>query len=64
MPKPKREGTVRQMNVYIPSDLLDKVRILLMDPVTGRVAHGALSHLITRLLRDWFQEQQKEQSNG
>jgi len=64
MARPKRKEAVAQLNVYIPSELLEKIRILMVDPATGRVAHGSLSHLVTKLLRDWLNEQKRTASDA
>lgn len=49
------------LNTTIRTDLMRKVRILLTNPMTGRVAWGAMSGLITSLLKKWLDEQIKEE---
>jgi len=61
-----------EVSVSIPTTLLDKIDLLLFDPVRGRVRYGARSKLIQQLLKRWVderigaqaQDQSKPQSNG
>lgn len=45
----------------IPSSVALAVELRLTDPLTGKPAHGARSQLITKLLREWLNEQQKKE---
>jgi hypothetical protein len=40
--------------VYIPLPIATKVDLLLLDPMTGRVRHGAKSAFVTQLLVEWL----------
>ena len=59
MPKGKKKGPdLTHMQVYIPTQLANKVELLLLDPVRMRGKYGAKSALITRLLSWWVKEQE------
>lgn len=45
--------------ISIPTSVTAPVSLLLSDPLTGVPRHGARSKLITRLLREWVEEQTK-----
>ena len=50
----------------IPKKLEMEVRILLTDPVTGRISYGEMSGLITGLLKTWVEAKRienKEEDN-
>lgn len=34
--------------------------MLLLDPMAGKIEYGALSNLVTRLLREWVEKQIEE----
>ena len=57
MPRVKSQNETHQLNVWVPAVILVKVRVLLTDPLTGRVAYGAISQLVTKLLSTWLTEQ-------
>lgn len=57
MPRHKYAIPRRRVEVQIPSDLLAKVNLVLLDPVRGTRKHGALSDLVTVKLREWLKEQ-------
>ena len=44
-----------KLQINVPRSVLDKVEILLFDPVTGQRKYGALSEFVTRLLREELQ---------
>ena len=44
----------------IPVKLEMEVRILLTDPVTGRIAYRKMSNLVTELLKGWVEDKRKE----
>jgi len=60
MPKPVPNDPLEQLNVCVKASLLRKVRILLIDPMTGKVTYGALSALVTKLLNDYVDSKKKE----
>jgi hypothetical protein len=43
----------------LPEQLFVDVKLLLADPVTGRVRYGAMSKLVERLLREWVDQQRQ-----
>lgn len=53
--KKKLDRPVRQV-VYIPSSVMAHVELLLLDPVSSKLKHGALSELTTSLYRSWLAE--------
>ena len=56
----RREDPPRHINVGIPESLFTKVKILLLDPKTGRVKYRAMSGLMTRLLSEWVEERTRK----
>ena len=46
----------------IPADLCRDVKLLLMDPKTGRVGYGKMAALVTKLLQAWRDGKRKGQS--
>lgn len=44
-----------QINISLPSPLLERVDLLLLDAFRGRPAYGARSHLISALLEGWLE---------
>jgi len=62
--RPKRHDRPRTVHVSLPSSLVNKVDLLLLD-ARGRPQFAARSKLIERLLRTWVQEQgEEEKENG
>lgn len=45
--------------VRIPSELVRSVKLILMDPKTGRVKYGAMSALFSKLARKWVDDKKK-----
>ena len=62
MPRPRSTTNRVLWAVRIPDDLDAKLRILLMDPVTGRFRYRAKQDLVERLLRNWLNDQIKAQA--
>jgi hypothetical protein len=60
MPRPRYADRPEEVTLSLPSSLMQLVRQHLNDPLTGRLRKGELSRLVTRLLREHFQ--QKESS--
>jgi hypothetical protein len=50
--RPPRPGGTDPWKVYVPTDLANFHRLVLADPVTGKIPNGALSSLVERLLRE------------
>jgi len=46
--------------ISIPIEVIARVRLLLFNPVTQRTRYGALSNLITNLLRDWLSRMERQ----
>lgn len=46
--------------ISLPIEVIARVRLLLFDPVSKRTRYGALSNLITNLLRDWISRMERE----
>ena len=57
--KPNREPTL-SIHIKVPSSLFREVKLLLLNPTSGRVRHGEMSKLATSLLRTWVDKQRKE----
>lgn len=43
----------------LPKDLADDVKLLLMDPVTGRTRYGELRRISTMLWSNWVDSQRR-----
>jgi hypothetical protein len=54
----------RIANLAVDENVLAKVRLLLLDPVSKHVRWGALSYLINNLLTRWVEEQQHDSSEA
>ena len=63
MARPKSLDTITQINVKLPGSLVRKVRVMLLDPVRGKVKYGAMAALMTKLLGDWIKEQEEPTDN-
>lgn len=50
----------RITSINLPLDLWLEVRALLYDPKLKRMKWRSLSPLVTRLLREWVEQQRKE----
>ncbi len=48
--------------VKVPADLCRDVKLLLMDPKTGRVGYGKMAALISKLLQNWRDGKRKGES--
>ena len=55
-----REGK-ELITSHIPKSVMREVRILLLDPTTGRIKYGELSNLVTGLLTEWLESKRKNQ---
>jgi hypothetical protein len=52
------------VHVTLPSSVVAQLEILLADPLTGKPKHGSRAKLITRLVKQWIAEQQREESSS
>jgi hypothetical protein len=50
--------------VWLDAELAAQVRLLLLDPMTGKMRWGGWRGLITRLLRDWIEKQKLDPSEA
>lgn len=48
----------------LPKDLADDVKLLLMDPVTGRTRYGELRRISTMLWSNWVDSQRRNPSQA
>ena len=51
-----------QQKLYIDADVLADATLLLLDPLRGRIAYGALSDKVNELLRAWVVAQKLPQT--
>lgn len=56
---PHREPT-KSIHIKVPGSLFREVKLLLLNPASGRVRHGEMSKLATSLFRTWVEKQRKE----
>ena len=54
-----REPT-KSIHIKVPGSLFREVKLLLLNPTSGRVRHGEMSKLATSLFRTWVEKQRKE----
>lgn len=47
-----------KLSIVLPRSLSERLDIMLLDPTRGRIAYGARSHLIERLLREYLSKLQ------
>lgn len=52
-----------EIKVHVPTSVIGKVELALVDPVRGKPTYGSRSKLITRLLRDWLDDVAKGRRN-
>ena len=45
-----------EKSIAIPKSLVEKTEVLLREPMTMRVQHGAWSRLVTQLLRTYHED--------
>ena len=57
--EPRFKG--EQIFLRIPAPVYREVRVLLLDPNTGRPTYGALTNLVSGLLREWVESQRREE---
>ena len=60
MPRPGRRTLTKKpitIKANIPEDLYMKVRLLLLNPVKGKIKYGAMSSLIQKLLTTWVKSE-------
>lgn len=50
---------VELISANVPSTVMRQVRIILLDPATGKIGYGRLANLITSLLTTWLEEKKK-----
>lgn len=62
MPRPRHEVRYVGRKVRLPEPLDQKVHLLLLDPLRGRVRSGAWTQLMTSLLQRWVNEQIENRS--
>jgi hypothetical protein len=56
--RPSRQTAYEKIsNISVPRETYARVRLLLLDPITGQVRYGKMSQLISRLLADWVERQ-------
>ena len=48
------------IHIKVPASLFRDVKLLLLNPLSGRVRHGEMSKLATSLLKTWVEKQRKE----
>jgi hypothetical protein len=44
------------LQVWLPTSLLDRIRIRLLDPRTGKVRYSAMRRVVTEALELWLKE--------
>jgi hypothetical protein len=48
------------ISVRVPASLMREIRILLLDPVYGRIKYGNLRHLLVGLLTKWLEDKKEK----
>lgn len=56
MSRPKNEEPSSPIHTNLPESLVREIKILLLDPKTGRVKYGAMNGLIEKLLRQYLRD--------
>ncbi len=59
MPREPHTDPPKEVQLSLPTSLVDEVDLLLFDPVRGKLRYGARSILVARLLRTWLDAQRK-----
>lgn len=60
MPRPHPIDQPEPISVRVPGSLLRKVKLLLLNPVSGKVKYGAMAKLIQQLLTEWVEAREKD----
>lgn len=58
MGRPKSPNQTEQLNIRVPTAIITKVRVLLTQPLTGKIPYNGLSVLVTGLLIKWLEKQE------
>ena len=64
MSRPKKTIPTVYQNIGLPADLVNRVNSELHSEIEGRVPLGARQAFFTKLLRDYFDEQDTAPANG
>ena len=59
MPRERHLDPPKEVNLSLPTSLVDEVDLLLFNPTRGKLRYGARSRLVTVLLRQWINSQRK-----
>ena len=59
MPRERHTDPPKEVNLSLPTSLVDEVDLLLFNPTRGKLRYGARSKLIAGLLRQWLNAQRK-----
>lgn len=51
---------VTQIKTWLPNELHARLSLTLLDPLTGRIPHGALARYISRLIREDLDRRAKQ----
>ena len=49
----------KEVNLSLPTSLVDEVDLLLFNPTRGKLRYGGRSRLVAMLLRQWLDAQRK-----
>lgn len=63
MPRARRTVPSAQKLIRIDSELLGKIELLMIDPMTAKPKMGAFSALVERLLRNWLEQEIRQYQN-
>lgn len=58
MARPRSPNKTEQLNIRVPTAVITRVRILLTQPLTGKIAYSGLAALVTGLLAEWLERQE------
>ena len=68
MARRKHTDPGEEVLITVPTSVMTRVRLVLMDPFTQKLQYGALGELTTRLYKQWLediaQSQQATAQNG
>lgn len=64
MPRKPLEDPPRKVTLSVPSSMMAQIELRLYDPTSGMTKYGALSTLVSALLRNWISEQNNEVVNN
>lgn len=59
MGRPPRDTPAVKVTIHIPEDVYNRLHLIFLDSMSGRIGYGKLGSLITMLLRQWLNNERQ-----